>query len=90
MSTVRSDTIRDVARLVEDRGGATLDSPVLGSITAVHEKKLFALVGGKVADLERAKVILTLLTRDIVHLGPVGAAAPCSLPHDGGLSAVFG
>jgi 3-hydroxyisobutyrate dehydrogenase len=79
MSTVRPETIRDVARLVENRGGATLDSPVLGSIPAVREGKLLALVGGSAADLERSRVILGHLTRDVVHLGPIGAGSAVKL-----------
>jgi 3-hydroxyisobutyrate dehydrogenase len=47
MSTVQPETVRDIAQRVEDRGGAVLDSPVLGSIPAVREGKLLALVGGK-------------------------------------------
>jgi 3-hydroxyisobutyrate dehydrogenase len=79
MSTVQPDTIKDVARRVADRGGAVLDSPVLGSIPAVREGKLFALVGGHAADLERSRVILDTLTREIVHLGPVGAGSAVKL-----------
>lgn len=79
MSTVQPDTIRDVARLVEDRGGAILDSPVLGSMPAVREGKLLALVGGKAADVERSRAIMAQLTREIVHLGPVGAGSAVKL-----------
>jgi 3-hydroxyisobutyrate dehydrogenase len=79
MSTVQPETVRDVARRVEDRGGAVLDSPVLGSIPTVREGKLLALVGGKAADLERSRVILDRLTREIVHLGPVGAGSAVKL-----------
>ncbi len=79
MSTVQPETVKDVARRVEDRGGAVLDLPVLGSIPAVREGKLLALVGGKSADLERGKVVLDQLTREIVHLGPVGAGSAVKL-----------
>jgi 3-hydroxyisobutyrate dehydrogenase len=79
MSTVQPETVRDVARRVEDRGGAVLDSPVLGSIPTVREGKLLALVGGKAADLERSRAILNQLTREIVHLGPVGAGSAVKL-----------
>lgn len=73
MSTLRPDTVRSLATLVNLRGGAIVDSPVLGSIPTVKDGKLLALAGGDAKDIERARPVLEKLTRAIVHMGPVGA-----------------
>jgi 3-hydroxyisobutyrate dehydrogenase-like beta-hydroxyacid dehydrogenase len=79
MSTLQPMTHRALAPQVAAKGARLIDSPVLGSIPTVREGKLFALVGGDAADVERARTVLDHLTRRIIHLGPNGAGCAMKL-----------
>jgi 3-hydroxyisobutyrate dehydrogenase len=79
MSTIEPATIRYLAPLVEQRGAALIDSPVLGSVAAAREGKLVALVGGRKAHVERSATILELLTRKVFHAGASGSGSAVKL-----------
>jgi 3-hydroxyisobutyrate dehydrogenase-like beta-hydroxyacid dehydrogenase len=79
MSTLQPMTHRELAPMVSARGARVVDSPVMGSIPTVREGKLLALLGGEVADVERARAVLDHLTRRIVHIGPNGAGCAMKL-----------
>jgi 3-hydroxyisobutyrate dehydrogenase-like beta-hydroxyacid dehydrogenase len=51
----------------------------MGSIPTVREGRLLALLGGEVADVERARSVLDHLARRIVHIGPNGAGCAMKL-----------
>jgi 3-hydroxyisobutyrate dehydrogenase-like beta-hydroxyacid dehydrogenase len=53
----------------------------------VRDGKLFALVGGKPEDVERALSVLELLTRRIMHIGPAGSGYAMKLAVNLGLGA---
>jgi 3-hydroxyisobutyrate dehydrogenase-like beta-hydroxyacid dehydrogenase len=63
MSTLQPTTGREPAPLVVAKSARLIESPVLGTITSVHEGKLFSLAGGRVEDIDRARVVLDKLTR---------------------------
>lgn len=73
MSTLRPQTVRDLAPVLAQRGAAIVDSPVLGTIPSVQEGKLLSLAGGASSDLDRARPLLETLARAIVHVGPLGS-----------------
>jgi 3-hydroxyisobutyrate dehydrogenase len=79
MSTVRPDTMQAVGAAVSRNGAAFVECPVGGSIGPAREGKLFGLVGGDKAHVERAKPILELLCRRIEHVGPLGSGATIKL-----------
>ena len=79
MSTLRPMTHRELAPLVKAKGASLVDSPVMGSIPTVREGKLLALLGGKPADVERARQVLEHLARRVVHIGPNGAGCAMKL-----------
>lgn len=79
MSTIQPATIGYLAPLVEQRGSALIDSPVLGSVAAAREGKLVALVGGHKAHVERSTAILDLLTRKVFHVGASGSGSAVKL-----------
>ncbi len=87
MSTLQPMTGRELAPLVDARGARLIESPVLGTIPQVRDGKLFAMVGGRAEDLERARPVLEKLTRRIVHLGPNGAGYAMKLAVNLGLGA---
>lgn len=79
MSTIRPDTIREVAALATERGASLLDSPVSGTVAPAQQGQLIALVGGDSDDLERARPILDVLCRRIAYLGPSSSGTTMKL-----------
>jgi len=78
-STVLPDTIRSVADAVLARGAGILDGPVSGSVGSALAGELTIMVGGAVADLERAMPVLERLAGRVFHLGPLGTGAAMKL-----------
>ncbi len=87
MSTLQPMTGRELAPVVEARGARLIEAPVLGTIPQVRDGKLFALVGGKPEDLERARPVLEKMTRRIAHMGPNGSGYAMKLAVNLGLGA---
>ena len=87
MSTLQPMTARELAPMVEAKGARLIESPVLGTIPQVRDGKLFALVGGKDEDVARARPVLELLTRRIMHMGPAGSGYAMKLAVNLGLGA---
>jgi len=87
MSTLQPMTGRELAPQVEARGARLIDAPILGTIPQVHAGTLFAMVGGKPEDLERARPVVEKLTRRIVHMGPNGSGYAMKLAANIGLGA---
>jgi 3-hydroxyisobutyrate dehydrogenase len=87
MSTLQPMTGRELAPLVEARGARVIDAPVLGTIPQVQAGALFAMVGGKAEDLERARPVLEKLTRRIVYMGGNGSGYAMKLAANLGLGA---
>jgi len=79
MSTVRPDTMISVGTEVLRGGAAFVEAPVGGSTGPAREGKLFALVGGEKADVDRAMPILERLCRRIEHMGALGSGATMKL-----------
>jgi 3-hydroxyisobutyrate dehydrogenase-like beta-hydroxyacid dehydrogenase len=79
MSTVRPDTVRSLAALVDARGAELLDAPVSGSVSVVDSGALTVLVGGSSQALERVREVLEPLASHVFPLGPVGAGATMKL-----------
>jgi len=50
-----------------------VDAPVSGGSEGARNATLTIFVGGDVADVERARPVLTALGRTITHVGPIGA-----------------
>jgi len=79
MSTLRPPTARSLAERCAENGAGFIDAPVSGTVAPAKEGKLMALVGGSETDLENARPALDVLTRRIVHAGPVGQGAMLKL-----------
>jgi len=87
MSTLQPMTGRELAPQVEAKGARLIESPVLGTIPQVRDGKLFALVGGREDDLERARPLLEKMTRRIAYMGPHGSGYAMKLAVNLGLGA---
>lgn len=72
MSTIAPEVARTVAARVREKGGGMLDAPVSGGKTGAQAGTLSIMVGGDASDLERARPILEVVGKNIVHCGPSG------------------
>jgi 3-hydroxyisobutyrate dehydrogenase len=78
-STVSPAWIAELAGVAVQRGAAFLDAPVTGSRMQAEAGQLSFLVGGSDATLEKAFPVLKAMSKEIVHLGPVGSGAKMKL-----------
>jgi 3-hydroxyisobutyrate dehydrogenase/2-hydroxy-3-oxopropionate reductase len=79
MSTVLPATIRSLESAVRATGAGLLDAPVSGSVSLADSGELTLMVGGELADLDRARSALAALAKTIFHLGPLGSGAAMKL-----------
>jgi 3-hydroxyisobutyrate dehydrogenase len=78
-STVSPAWIAELAGVAVQRGAAFLDAPVTGSRMQAEAGQLSFLVGGSDATLEKAFPVLKAMSKEIIHLGPVGSGAKMKL-----------
>jgi 3-hydroxyisobutyrate dehydrogenase len=74
-STLSVAWVDELSKAAQDAGADFIDAPVTGSRDHAAAGQLNFLVGGSEAALERAKPVLTVMSRSIVHLGPTGSGA---------------
>lgn len=79
MSTVRSETEKELARAATAKGAAFVECPVGGSTGPAREGRLLGFVGGSDTDTARARPILEQLCRRVEHIGPAGGGAAMKL-----------
>lgn len=78
-STISHGHVRRLADAAAARGCALIDCPVNGPPAAAATGDLVLLVGAAAADLERARPLLQVLSRSILHFGDVGAGTAYKL-----------
>jgi 3-hydroxyisobutyrate dehydrogenase len=78
-STVSPAWVAELAKVAEHHEVDFLDAPVTGSRTQAEAGQLSFLVGGKDAALAAATPVLKAMSKEIVHLGPVGSGARMKL-----------
>jgi 3-hydroxyisobutyrate dehydrogenase len=74
-STLGTAWVRELAEAALKRGCELLDAPVTGSKAQAAAGELSFLVGGSDAGLEKARPVLAVMSRSIVHVGPSGSGA---------------
>lgn len=67
------EATRQYAALVEAKGGHWLDAPAIGSEDDAQGGRLTVRTGGRAEDFERARPALEAISRDIRHMGELGA-----------------
>ncbi len=72
-STVSSTTAQTAATRLAAKGIGFLDAPVSGGVEGAINGKLSIMVGGSVADLDKAHAALQSYGLRITHMGEVGA-----------------
>jgi 3-hydroxyisobutyrate dehydrogenase len=78
-STVSPAWIEELARLAAQHGAELLDAPVTGSRMQAEGGQLSFLVGGSEAALAAATPVLKAMSKEIIHLGPIGSGAKMKL-----------
>jgi 3-hydroxyisobutyrate dehydrogenase len=71
-STIDVDSARSVNLAATERGLEVLDAPVSGGVAGAENATLTFMVGGSEAGVARARPILELMGKAIVHTGPSG------------------
>lgn len=74
-STTTVEWVRELAEAARQGGFDFLDAPVTGSKVQAAAGELLFLVGGSPEVLERARPVLSAMSREIVHIGPSGSGA---------------
>jgi 2-hydroxy-3-oxopropionate reductase len=72
-STIRPDVTAELGALGAERGLRVIDAPVSGGEQGANNATLSIMVGGSDEDFARAKPILDIVGKTIVHVGPNGA-----------------
>ena len=72
-STISPVATRGFAQRLAERGIEHLDAPVSGGVAGAQAATLAIMVGGKAEVLERARPLLAVLGKSIVHVGDHGA-----------------
>jgi 3-hydroxyisobutyrate dehydrogenase-like beta-hydroxyacid dehydrogenase len=65
--------MRHLAAVVKRADMRLIDAPVVFGATGAREGSLLSLCGGDEADVERARPVLLSYSRDVEHVGPLGA-----------------
>lgn len=78
-STLSPAWIAQLAHSAAEHGLQFIDAPVTGSRLQAEAGQLSFLVGGEEAALNSARPVLEAMSREIVHLGPVGSGAKLKL-----------
>jgi len=73
MSTVLPSLARNIQDKARQKGCMALDAPVSGGQVGARNATLSIMVGGTVSAFERAKPILEIMGKNIVHVGEAGA-----------------
>jgi 3-hydroxyisobutyrate dehydrogenase len=64
---------RQTAARLGEKGVAFVDAPVTGATVGAENATLTIMIGGEAAGFERAREILQLCGKTIIHVGPVGS-----------------
>ena len=78
-STVSPAWVAELNTAANDRGVALLDAPVTGSRPQAAAGQLVFLTGGDAETVERARPVLAAMSKQVLHLGPVGSGAQLKL-----------
>ena len=78
-STLSVGWLKELAAAAVQRGCEFLDAPVTGTRPHASSGQLLFLVGGPATALEAVRPVFSVLSRDVIHLGPNGSGAMMKL-----------
>ena len=79
VSTIASNTAKFIDERCQAKDAGYLEAPVSGSVKPAQDGTLILIIGGEVANYERAKSALDKIGKLSIHVGPVGAGSAAKL-----------
>nr|WP_326187338.1 NAD(P)-dependent oxidoreductase [Exiguobacterium indicum] len=79
LSTISPEETKKMARLVEERDGIYLESPVSGSVPVAESGQLVLLAGGDAEVIATCQPYLDLLGKETIHFGSHGSGSAAKL-----------
>ncbi len=73
-ATVSADAMKKAAALADEKGAGFLDAPFTGSKMAAEKGEMVYYIGGSESELEKARKVLEVSGKKIIHFGLVGDA----------------
>src|SRR5215471_10255428 len=74
-STLSVGWVKELARAAAEKNCEFLDAPVTGTKPHAANGELFFMVGGSAPGFQRAREVLSVLGREVLHVGPNGSGA---------------
>lgn len=74
-STLSVGWVKELNHAAAEKRCEFLDAPVTGTKPHAAKGELFFMVGGSPAGFSRAREVLSVLGREVLHLGPTGSGA---------------
>ena len=74
-STLSVGWVKELNRAAAEKHCEFLDAPVTGTKPHAANGELFFMVGGSRSGFSRAREVLSVLGREVLHLGPTGSGA---------------
>jgi 3-hydroxyisobutyrate dehydrogenase len=74
-STLSVGWVQELATAAADKNCELLDAPVTGTKPHAANGELFFMVGGSAQAFARAREVLSVLGREVLHIGPNGSGA---------------
>jgi len=78
-STMSPTRARALAAQAQEKGLRWLDAPISGGTVRAADGTLTTMVGGDPEALEQARPFLEAYSRDVFHLGPIGAGSTAKM-----------
>ncbi|MCA1407590.1 NAD(P)-dependent oxidoreductase [Ensifer sp. IC3342] len=72
-ATISPETMRGLGPRLKEQGKRLVDAPVVYGAAGARSGTLLSLCGGVEEDVERVRPALMCYSRDVVHVGPLGA-----------------
>jgi 2-hydroxy-3-oxopropionate reductase len=73
LSTISPVVTKELAAAAGERGVGWVDAPVSGGDVGAQQGTLSIMVGGSAEDFERARPLLDVMGKTVIHVGPVGS-----------------
>jgi 3-hydroxyisobutyrate dehydrogenase len=89
MTTSDPELARELAQLGRERALDVLDAPVSGGDVGARNATLSIMVGGDASAFERARPVLEVMGKTIVHQGPAGAGQYAKLSNQIAIAATM-
>jgi 3-hydroxyisobutyrate dehydrogenase len=78
-STLSVGYVKELGESAAQKGCEFLDAPVTGTKPHAASGQLLFLVGGSATVLDAVRPVLSAMSRDVIHLGPLGSGARMKL-----------